>query len=171
MHIVSKASDNYYTPAKLIELERQVMGLIDLDPCSSQLANQTVKAKRIYTLENSMFRNPLNCDSMHFNPPYSDPAPFVDRVVYEYEQGNIKQICGILNVDCSTRWFAEIKKIATAYCFLSERVQFDKANNSQTAIVETSGNSRCQFYFYAGHNANAFMTVFSGVGLSLKAGA
>jgi hypothetical protein len=143
------------------------MGRIDLDPCSSELANKTVKADRIYTLENSMFRNSLVCESMHFNPPYSNPEPYIERMVFEFEQGNIKQVCGVLNVDCSTRWFAEIKKIATAYCFLCDRIQFDKANELQTEITETSGNSRCQFYFYAGGNTDKFLREFSTVGLCL----
>ena len=166
--MASKNSDNYYTPSALIEIERRVMGGVDLDPCSSELANKTVQANRIYTLENSMFRNSLACESMHFNPPYSNPAPYVDRVVFEFEQGNIGQVCGVLNVDCSTRWFAEIKKIATAYCFLSERIQFDKANELQTEITETGGNSRCQFYFYAGHNTTGFIKEFESLGLCLS---
>jgi len=164
---MSKGSDNYYTPSALIEVEKRVMGVVDLDPCSSELANKIVNANRIYTLENSMFRNSLACDSMHFNPPYSNPMPFVERVVSEYQQGNIGQVCGVLNVDCSTRWFAEIKKIADGYCFLSERIQFDKANESQTEITETGGNSRCQFYFYAGRHAGWFLKQFEPLGLCL----
>lgn len=157
---MAKKSDCYYTPEKYIAAARAVMGSIELDPTSSELANKTVQADRIYTLDNSMFRNPLNCKTLFFNPPYSDPAPFVDRVVFDFEQGNIGQIIGILNVDCSTRWWREIEKIAVSYCFLHDRVQFNIANELQTEIEETNSNSRCQFIFYAGKHADKFREEF-----------
>jgi len=40
-----------YTPADIIEDARKVLGTIDLDPASSELANETVKASKIYTAE------------------------------------------------------------------------------------------------------------------------
>ena len=163
---MSKNSDNYYTPSALIEIERRVMGGVDLDPCSSELANKTVQANRIYTLENSMFLNSLACESMHFNPPYSNPMPYVDRVVYEYQQGVIGQICGIFNTDNSTKWFAEIAKIATAYCFLRDRVQFIDATN--TRLDKMTSNNKPQFIFYAGHNTTRFIKEFDSLGLCLS---
>jgi len=161
-----KITDNYYTPFFLLKKERAVMGNIELDPCSSELANETVQADRIFTLENSMFRNPINCKTMHFNPPYSNPAPFVERIVYEYQQGNIGQVIGIFNTDNSTRWFSEITKIAQAYCFLSDRVQFIDA--TQTRVEKIKSNNKPQFMFYSGNNADKFLFEFSDIGLCLK---
>lgn len=45
----SSLSAEHYTPASHVEAIREVLGEIDLDPCSGVVANQTVKAKRIYT--------------------------------------------------------------------------------------------------------------------------
>lgn len=39
----------YYTPPFIIEAARRVMGGIDLDPASSEIANRTVKATRYFT--------------------------------------------------------------------------------------------------------------------------
>lgn len=48
---VNQTSGNVeiYTPLYLIELAKQVMGEIDLDPASSTIANRTVGAKCIFT--------------------------------------------------------------------------------------------------------------------------
>src|SRR5262245_14805307 len=42
----------WYTPARLIEAGRAVLGDIDLDPASSDIAQKTVRAKEYFTLEN-----------------------------------------------------------------------------------------------------------------------
>ena len=160
------AKDNYYTPSKFIESARRVMGSIELDPTSCDLANETVKATRILTIENSMFRNSIACENMFFNPPYSQPLPFVERVVDGVLSGEIGQVIGVLNTDHSTRWWREIEKIASAYCFLHDRIQFIDANNGD--LTKTTSNNRPQFFFYVGANVEVFESEFSQYGLVLK---
>ena len=41
----------WYTPAYIIEAARKTMGTIDLDPASSVIANETVKATTFYTID------------------------------------------------------------------------------------------------------------------------
>lgn len=49
------AKDEYFTPKPYVESARHVMGKIELDPTSCFKANETVKAERIFTIENSVF--------------------------------------------------------------------------------------------------------------------
>lgn len=43
----------FYTPPFIIESARKVLGVIDLDPASNEIANRTVQAKRIFTKEDN----------------------------------------------------------------------------------------------------------------------
>ena len=49
----SSKTNEWYTPAKYIEAARKVMGGIDLDPATCELANKTVKATKYHTKENN----------------------------------------------------------------------------------------------------------------------
>ena len=64
----SSASAEHFTPKEIVELAREVLGEIDLDPASCALANETVRAKRIYTKELNGFLLPLY-GKVFLNPP------------------------------------------------------------------------------------------------------
>ena len=50
----SRETNEQYTPAPIIEMCREVLGTIDLDPASCELANKCVKAKKIFTQEDGL---------------------------------------------------------------------------------------------------------------------
>jgi len=45
----SSGDTEIYTPPEIVEAWRAVLGTIDLDPASSELANKNIGAKQIYT--------------------------------------------------------------------------------------------------------------------------
>ncbi len=47
----SSKSQEWYTPANIVEASRSVLGGIDLDPASCALANEVIKADRYYSKE------------------------------------------------------------------------------------------------------------------------
>ncbi len=49
-HLTSSDTSEWYTPAKYIEAARLVLGGIDLDPASNEIANGWIKADRYYSL-------------------------------------------------------------------------------------------------------------------------
>src|SRR6266481_746008 len=103
-------SNEWYTPSRYIEAARQVMGGIDLDPASCEVANEIVRATHYYTakengLEQRWYGN------IWLNPPYgkinnkSLILLFVEKLVSEYEAGNVEQAILLCDCDPDTSWF------------------------------------------------------------------
>src|SRR2546427_12378186 len=83
------SSNEWYTPSKYIEAAREVMGSIDLDPASCELANRSVKASRYYTKEDNGLMHPW-WGNVWLNPPFgktnnrSNQALFTRKLIREY---------------------------------------------------------------------------------------
>src|SRR2546430_17584816 len=88
-------SNEWYTPSKYIETAREVLGSIDLDPASCELANRTVKADKYYTKEDDGLSKEWH-GNVWLNPPYGkiNPIPgstksyqriFVEKLLREYK--------------------------------------------------------------------------------------
>jgi hypothetical protein len=72
-------SVEHYTPSDLVEAARLVLGVIHLDPASCPLANETVRAARIFTREEDGLARPWS-GRVFLNPPGGrDPAGSVQK--------------------------------------------------------------------------------------------
>jgi len=61
-------SQEHYTPDFILSATRSLLGGIDLDPASSEIANQRVKAHTYYTKEDNSLHLPW-CGKVFLNPP------------------------------------------------------------------------------------------------------
>ena len=93
----------WYTPSPIIEAARAVMGDIDLDPASSEAANETVRAYRFYTRADDGLTQPFY-GRLWVNPPFSDVARFVNRLMAEYEAKRVREACIITFASLDTEW-------------------------------------------------------------------
>src|SRR4051812_17263875 len=91
-------SNEWYTKACYLDAARKVMGDIDLDPASCELANKTVKAKRYYTKKEDGLKQAWH-GRVWCNPPFrrredgygSSIELFTRKLVDEYKAGNVTQ--------------------------------------------------------------------------------
>ena len=84
-HVSYNSGNNeWYTPPDYIELARAVMGSIDLDPASSDKANEVVQAKTYYTAQDDGLSHDWS-GNVWMNPPYSSEliTKFTEKLIAE----------------------------------------------------------------------------------------
>jgi phage N-6-adenine-methyltransferase len=154
--------NEWYTPAKYIELARAVLGEIDLDPASNPKAQEVVRAKEFFTAEQDGLTRPWH-GRVWLNPPYAQPliGQFIEKLVEERAAGNITAAILLTHNYTSSSWFQKAGEIVDAVCFTRTRIAFESANGEKAA--PTQG----QCFLYYGDDVEAFSTHFLEVGFIL----
>lgn len=155
--------NEWYTPAEYVELAREVMGGIDLDPASSERAQVTVQATAFYTEEDDGLAQDWD-GKVFLNPPYAQPAigHFAEKMVTEWEAKRSTSAVVLTHNYTDTAWFQKLARAATAICFTRGRVKFVSPEGALAA--PTQG----QAFFYFGHNLDAFIAAFADVGFVVE---
>jgi len=154
-HVANNSGNNeWYTPAEYIEAARRVLGTIDLDPASSDVANEVVKATHIYTDKD----NGLSQDwsgNIWMNPPYASDliGKFCDKL--DASIGQVTQAIVLVNNATETAWFSTLIELASAVVFPRGRVKFWKPDGTAGAPLQG------QAVIYIGEFPGSFMDEFS----------
>lgn len=156
----SYSGDNeWYTPAKYIDMARTVMGSIDVDPASNEYAQRTVGASQYYTAENSGLKKEWN-GNVWMNPPYSNPEvqQFADKIINEYQSGRTKEAVVLTNNSGDTGWHQALQNACAAMCIVRGRIRFESpTRNSNSPAMGQS-------FFYFGDDVERFKAVFTDIG-------
>jgi len=135
-HVARATGENeWYTPPEYIEAARAVMGGIDCDPASSDIANETVRATTYYTKETNGLDKPWG-KRVWLNPPYSQPlvSQFAHALVDKVRAGEVKQACVLVNNATETKFFQTLLSVATAVCFRLGRIKFLNPDGKPTGL-------------------------------------
>lgn len=163
-HVANNSGNNeWYTPADYIALAREVMGGIDTDPATSEIANRTVQAAQIFTAEDNGLTQQWS-GRVWCNPPYAQPliAEFAEAIASKFEAGEIEQACVLVNNGTETGWFQRMLQAASAVCFPRSRIRFvDPEGNPSGAPLQG------QAVLYLGNEPETFARVFSEKGAVL----
>jgi phage N-6-adenine-methyltransferase len=156
-------SNSWYTPSQYIEMAREVMGSIDLDPFSSESANQCVKAERYFDIDVDAHKQVWFDESgtVFMNPPYGrgEMKQAVETFLANWTKGSISEAIVLVNNATDTKWFQSLHKELAAMCVVSGRIAFE--NNDGKHV---SGNTRGQIFLYFGENNKTFFEVFNSLG-------
>jgi hypothetical protein len=161
-------SDEYYTPEYIIDAARSVLGHIDLDPASCELAQTVVQADVYYDkTEDGLKKTWLG--NVWLNPPFSEPKLFIAKIIGEYESGNVNEAIVLTNNSTDSAWG---QSLLSRYpvCFVGasngrrSRISFWK----ETPNKPEPSNRYSQMIFYLGKEPQKFFDVFSEFGSILE---
>ncbi|MBK8772677.1 MAG: hypothetical protein IPM06_19930 [Rhizobiales bacterium] len=154
--------DEWYTPVEYIEAARAVMGAIDLDPASCALAQTVIKAGAYLDRGDNGLGQRWICERIWLNPPYSDPAAWITKLVAEFDDKTfVRQAVVLVNNATETAWFQMLLNRFPA-CFPSRRIAFWRHDHE--GITARQG----QTVFYLGTNIAQFAKTFGEFGPVLR---
>lgn len=165
-HVAQNSGNNeWYTPEQYIDSARRVLGTIDLDPASSDVANRTVKASKIFTADDDGLSQEWPVGTIWMNPPYAQPlmGQFADRFASEVRRGSSGVV--LVNNATETAWFQTIALECSAICFPRSRIKFlDPDGNASGAPLQG------QAIIYCGPRPSVFRDEFCKYGLIVNHG-
>lgn len=157
-HVSYNSGNNeWYTPKDIIDVAREAMGSIDIDPASSDIANEIVQAPEYYTYETNGLDKPLH-GNVWMNPPYSSDLldKFITKIVEE--RSSYDQAIVLVNNATETQWFAKLISVSSAVCFPRSRVKFYMPDGKTGAPLQG------QALIYIGSEPGKFLNAFRPIG-------
>lgn len=159
-------NSEWYTPSTIIEMARTVMGSIDTDPASSDIAQQCVKAGQFYTKSDNGLEQTWT-GNVWLNPPYAQPAivEFSSKLIEKWKGREFSQAIVLVNNGTESRWLQQMLLLADAVCFPEGRIKFLDADGAPGAPLQG------QVLLYFGEARKRFHEIFGQSGAILFNGA
>ena len=120
--LFANKTNDWRTPADILEIVDATMGGIDLDPCAPSDDPYHTGAETAFTpQENGLVRDWFGY--VYMNPPYGREVPvWITKAITEVNEGRARCVIAMLAARTDTRWFRPLLKYPTAY--LHGRVKF-----------------------------------------------
>lgn len=166
--LTSSEHVEWYTPKKYIDMVKEVMGDIDLDPASNEVANSWIKAE-VYFDEGKIGGLSLPWHGRVFcNPPYgktggkSNQGIWMHKMELEYIAGRMMEGIGLVY---STHGYSWYEDMWTRYpvCLVRERIKFWTLAEDGV-VVEGDMAKKGSTFIYFGEFVGRFEKVFSRIG-------
>ena len=120
-----EGNEGWYTPMPFLDVVRETMGGIDLDPASHPHAQTRVKATNFFTKDDDGLAQVWR-GRVFLNPPYTGGLvdQFADKLIAEVVAGNVTEAVWLTNNSADTGWFHRLVKHMAVVVFLRGRVRF-----------------------------------------------
>jgi hypothetical protein len=159
--------DEWFTPVEYLAMAREVLGGFDTCPASSKFAQRRFDFGpqcKHYTKADNGLSKPWH-GRVWLNPPFSHPAPFVEKLIEEYESGRVSAAILLTNAFPANKWFQKAGHAAAAICFARKKINFEREGR-KTPDKQCFG----QAFFYFGRDPTAFFETFDPHGLYVEVG-
>jgi hypothetical protein len=161
-HVAQNTGEQeHYTPVAIIESARRVMGGIDLDPASNDMAQTWIKAQTYYTKETNGL-DKMWSGRVWMDPPYARqllPA-FIDKLILSTET-QVTEYIVLINNTTETEHGQRLISLSHAVCFPRKRIRFIRPDGSLGKPLQG------QMIIYRGPNTCSFLEEFSRIGVVL----
>lgn len=154
--------NEWYTPPEYIAAAREALGTIDLDPASSEVAQEVVAAVEFFTAEDNGLEQEWR-GRIWLNPPYAQPLihQFIEKLCIEHAAARVPAAILLTHNYTDTEWFHLAARSCAAICFTRGRIKF--VNPEGEVAAPTQG----QAFFYFGSDVPKFIDAFSTFGIIL----
>ena len=152
--VTGKQSQRWYPPPELIVLVRQVIGTIDLDPASDEVAQQWVQAVTSYSLEQDGLSHPWFGRVWLYPPASGKAGKWTKKAIAEYESGNLTEAIVLVKSSPNSKWFQKLIQFFPA-CFPNEQIRF-LGDQGHPLPKPQSGSA----FFYLGAEPGALQASF-----------
>lgn len=151
VHFSSKSSE-WTTPEIIINKTVQLLGEIDLDPCSNP-DFPNIPAKNHFTKkEDGLIQDWIG--KVYMNPPYGgEIKKWIYHLAEQFEKGNVLEAIALVPSRTDTEWFRRLKKYLR--CFIWGRLRFGEQKNSAPFP---------SMVVYLGKSKGGFVQIFSDIG-------
>ena len=166
--LTSHDSQDWLTPPFYIELVREVLGEIDLDPASHPVSQEWIKAKECWTSKGLESLWDIGDRTRVFcNPPYGKTGSKSNQGLWsmfmhiEYSYKRIEEGILLINSTHGYSWYEDIWRLYPC-CLLRERIKFLYPWNGEA--LESGQAKKGQTLVYFGDNIRKFNNVFKSHG-------
>lgn len=149
----NSGNQEHYTPRRFTDSARIVMGSIDLDPASNEVANSWIQAETFYSIQNQGLDEDWK-GNVWMNPPYDSKSlkPLANKLF----TSNVTQAVVLTNNNTDTKIGQAFLQWADAICLVAGRVKFMKPDGT-----ENKTPLQGQIIYYKGNNKVKFKEEFS----------
>jgi len=126
----SSKEQTYLTPQPIVQASIRVLGGINLDPCAETPGPDgfNVPAKHHFTIEDDGLAHGWY-GTVFMNPPYGRVLPqWIDKLMAEYEVGNIPRAIVLVAARTDTRWWAKLSH--HTLCLVRGRLKFSDGGSA-----------------------------------------
>lgn len=153
--LTSRKTVEWYTPPGKVELVREVLGGIGLDPASCGRAQEWIVARRWFGEAEDGLKQRWLADTVFLNPPFSNTSRWVDKMISEYALGHFGSGILLVNANFGYNWFNRLWE-SYPCCIGRLRIRFIREDG-----VEGGESKRAQAWFYFGDDWGRFKAVFA----------